>query len=55
MEFTHRIAAHRPSEGVSMISERRRFIATAGGVVAAAAASSIVDAPNGDVFVHDLR
>ncbi len=36
-----------------MISERRRFIATAGGVAAAAAA--IVDTPNGDVFVHDLR
>jgi len=32
MEFTHRIAAQRPSEGVSMISERRRFIATAGEV-----------------------
>ena len=28
------------------MTERRRFIATAGGVVAAAAAASIIDAPN---------
>jgi hypothetical protein len=42
----NRIVPRSPTEGVSVITERRRFIAKAGSVMAAATAAVIVDAPN---------
>ena len=42
----NRSVPRNPSEGVSVTTERRRFIAKAGGVVAAATAAAIVDAPS---------